>query len=362
MKQKTQFLLIGDKNEERFASYTRFLEDMNIKYISIEYPEFIKENQVMPEIEGGICVRIFSPWYTNDITDYFHKIGKEKDGFNYNIKKGDAFYTNTPKTTNGFFKFLQSLDSIIKTNVEKPLFVNPPLEIYLGRNKAIMAEHFEKHELNHPKTYFEIKTPQEIFELQKKQDNIGLFVKLCSGSVGRGIAVIEGDKVYTTIRKEKEIFYHDKQVRLLRNDSEIEEILQFLIDMDSIVQETVNLDKLNGKNYFIRHYIVHGQIPLSDLTISPEKINNSCLGAQQIANEGIKKHLSETKIKLSEKFAKEIYDSFESHDLGLDIGFCADSDEMCCFEANFVSGLGPEEKYIYEFEIQENLKKLKNNE
>ncbi|MBW3001368.1 hypothetical protein KY341_05835, partial [Candidatus Woesearchaeota archaeon] len=354
-----KFLVMGDTKEKRFHTYTELLKNFNIPHQAIDYVELINGKAVIPEVGGKVIVRLCSPWYNSELIDYFHQIGKDKETFDYEIKKGDDFYSSTPKTTNGFLKFLETIDSKIKEKIETPLFVNPSNEIYMGRNKILMYKNFEKKSIPHPKTYLNVRKPAEIFNLYNQSNHSSLFVKIHSGSLGRGIAIIDQEGVYTATKKKNGRFFSGQNIKKLKTDSEIEETLQFLLDMYSVVQEGINLAKINKKNFDFRHYVSHDHFTISILRVSKKKVTNEAMGGEIVRGEDISNYLRQEQISRSKDLATKAFKGFESLDLAIDIGFDSEFNNAYCLEVNFLPGLNYPEK-PYTFEIQRNLEMLGN--
>ena len=127
----------------------------------------------------------------------------------------------------------------------------------------------------------------------------------------------------------------------------------------SVVQEGINLAKIQGNHFDYRLYAAHGEIPLSELRISPNMITNVSLGAKEVRNEDVKNYLSQELIFQSHNLSKEISKHFQSKDLALDLCFDAKTNEIYCLEVNFLPGLTlPEERYIYDFDINKNVEYL----
>jgi len=193
--------------------------------------------------------------------------------------------------------------------------------------------------------------------MAKKIKSNTLFLKLHSGSLGRGIAYIEDERVFTATEEKEGIFYSTKEIKELKTDTEKEKILQFLINMDSVAQEGINLAKINGNNFDFRHYINYGEIPMSIIRINDKKITNSAMGAKVISGSEMKDYLPKNIIENSIEISEKINESFKSEDIAIDLGLDQNMQDIYCLEVNFLPGLNnPKEPYKKEIK-----RILKNN-
>jgi glutathione synthase/RimK-type ligase-like ATP-grasp enzyme len=343
------FLILGDKKENRFKVYSGLLKEFQINHNIIDYREIISEKETIPEIEKNTIVKLFSPWYNQDIIEHFFNSGDKKEGFDYEINKGDDFYSSTPQTTDGFLKFLTNIESKIEKKLENPIYVNEPMEIFMGRNKINMYDHFQKHNLPHPETQLKVNNIEDIINMSENIESNTLFLKLHSGSLGRGIAYIENGRIYSATEERNGKFYSNNEIKELKTDLKKEKILQFLIDMNSVAQEGINLAKIDNQNFDFRHYMNYGKIPLSIIRVSEKKITNSALGAKVIRGEEIKKYLPTEIVEKSIGISEKIVQSFNSEDLAIDLGLDQNMKDIYCLEVNFLPGLNkPKQPYTEE--------------
>ncbi len=332
---KEDLLLIGSNTDFRFINYMDVCQELGINFINLNHERFGTSKFKIPNLTKA-KVKIFSPWKSRRTIDLFHEMGGCDGGFKVNT--GNNFFANQPKTTDGFKKYLLSLEELIGNSIGEVDYMNLPQEIFIGRDKQVMYEFFVEKKIPGPK-YCGVLNDSE--ELWKKHLNTReeYFVKLHSGSLGKGIAILKEGNLGTTISRKGSEFCHDKKFYVLNDEKEILKILDFLKSMGSVVQERINIDTIAGKHYDIRQQVAFGELDTTIMRIGDLEVTNVALGAEEVSGRGLEKVFTDYQLNYLNSVGNYILKQFKSRDLGIDVCFDKERKNIYCLEVNFLPGL-----------------------
>lgn len=350
---RPEFVILGDATEIRCRTYTALLDMLQIPYVHVDYTQFLQGLPPLPTIEGTSIIRLFSPWYTQRVVDHFYDIGPTGPEARYDIHKGDAFYSRTPRTTYGFREFLARVRCVVNEHVETPWYVNPVHELYMGRDKAALYEWFDRCGIAYPRTWCGMSTVYEVLRHHERRPKRVLFVKLRSGSLGQGIAYLDRGRVHSTVGCKGGKFYSRRAVAIVDDHRDGYRVLQFLLDMGAVVQEGTRLPRVRGRHFDVRHYLTHGRLTLSVLRTNTELVTNTGVGGEIVWPKDLGQWVSTEQWAKLTSIGEWIGQQCESRDIAVDLGCDEESGEIHCFEVNFLPGRDIP-AWMYSYEIQRN--------